>query len=1028
MKIADISIRRPVLAIVMSATLLVFGIFAYPRVGVDLFPNVEFPVITITAIYPGASPENVETKVVDKIEEAVNSITGIKVLRSVSMENLGQVVVQFKLERNADQAIQDVRDRLSGVMRELPKDLEAPVVQKFDVGAAPVLSLVVSGKLSPRELTRVAEDVVKQKLQTARGVGTIDVVGGRKREFHVWLDPQRLEARHITVFEVMQALGAQNIEFPGGRLNVGNLEFVVKTRGEVHSAKELSEIIITSAGGSPLRIGDVARVEDGEREARSYSALNGVSAVSLVVRKQSGANTVAMAQAVRSELEKLKKAVPKGVNLAIAIDNSTFIEHTINDVKFDLLLGGILAVVIILFFLHDLRATLISALALPTSVIATFAFVNIMGFTFNQMTMLALTLSIGILIDDAIVVIEAIHRHVARGLTPMEAAKVATREIGLAVMATTAAIIAVFVPVAFMQGIIGRFFYQFGLTVAFAVSVSLFVAFTLTPALAARTLKKVHSRGWLTRVIDAMLKRVEDVYRRLLALALRQRAVTVAIGVATLVGSVALLRMVPVEFLPPEDRGEFMVRVEMPPGTDLPTTRRYVEKLSKDLRQVPGVRMAFSTIGAGAAQEVNKAEIQINLIPVRKRTFSQEEMMAHMRILLKRHPGATNSSVEKIDAMGGGSGFRQQAVQFNIRGNDYEELQKAAATLAKELRRKGGYVDIDTTYRGGKPELRVEIDRERAADFGVPIQAIAATLRAFIAGDKVTEISTSGDRFDVRVRLPEAARRRGENAITSLRVRSASGRLVPLSAMVKVHRGSGPSTIERQNRQRQVTVLANLEGKPLGLAVTEVDKLAAAKVPTHLTSDWTGMAEVMIESFGHMVLALILAIIIIYLILAAQFESFVHPFTIMLSLPLSLIGAFGALALSGMTLNIFSMIGVIMLMGLVTKNAILLVDYANHLRREQDMSAHEALLEAGPVRLRPILMTTAAMIGGMLPVALAFSAGGEQRAPMAMVVIGGLVTSTILTLVVVPVVYSLFESLAVRLRGVGERVRTDVAE
>ncbi|MCK5795781.1 MAG: efflux RND transporter permease subunit, partial [Deltaproteobacteria bacterium] len=637
----------------------------------------------------------------------------------------------------------------------------------------------------------------------------------------------------------------------------------------------------------------------------------------------------------------------------------------------------------------------------------------------------ALIFSIGILVDDAIVVIEAIHRHVAAGTPPLEAASKASDEIGLAVMATTASIVAVFVPVAFMEGIIGRFFLQFGLTVAFAVVMSLFVAFTLTPMLASRMLRHHEGKrkGPLARLIDGLLGLIDGGYRVILGAALRHRALTLLLGVASLVGSCQLMRVISTEFMPAGDRGEFMVKVEMPVGTDLPTTERYVQNVTAALRKVPGTELTFTTIGAGAAKEVNKAQIEVKLVGSKKRTYSQAEAMDYARKLVKRFPGPTSVSVEKIDIVGGNSGFRQQAIQFNLRGHDYADLNRAAKKLLAAMKKSGGYVDLDTTYRGGKPELRVDIDRDRAADLGVPIQIIGATLRAFIAGDKVTEIATAGDRFDVRIRLPEAARRRPEG-ITSLRVRTASRRLVPLSSIVTVSRGSGPAAIEHQNRQRQVTVLANLDGKVLGDAVKEVNALAKTSVPQNVTTDWAGMAEIMTSSFGHLLLALILAIIIIYMILAAQFESFIHPFTIMLSLPLSVVGALGALAIAGMTLSIFSMIGIIMLMGLVTKNAILLVDYTNQLRRDRDLPIHEALLDAGVVRLRPILMTTTAMIGGMIPVALAFSEGGGQRAPMATVVIGGLITSTVLTLVVVPVVYSLLDGLSARLRRlVGRKPR-----
>lgn len=1012
MKLADVAIKRPVLATVMVGTLLVFGAFSYPRIGVDLFPNVEFPVVTISAVYPGADPETVETKVVDPLEEAVNSVSGIKVLSSKSMENFGQVIVQFELERHADQAVQDVRDKVSSALRLLPKDLDPPVVAKFDMGSSPVVVVVVSGKKTVLELTQLADNVVKQRLQTIMGVGGIDIVGGRDREFQVWIDPLRLDAKGLTVFDVVGSLQSQNVELPGGRMNIGNLEFVVKTRGEVHSAQGLSQIIISSRGGVPVRIGDVARVEDGVQEARSHSSLSGVSAVSLVVRKQSGSNTVEVAAAVTKAVKKLAGRLPAGFSLQIPIDNSTYIKHAINDVQFDLVFGALLAVFIIMFFLHDWRATFISALAIPTSLVATFAFADYMGFTFNNMTMLALSLSIGILVDDAIVVIEAIHRQVELGHNAMKAASLACEEIGLAVVATTLSIAAVFIPVAFMKGIIGRFFLQFGLTVAFAVLVSLFVAFTLTPMLAARMLREHKKKNLFARGIDGALRFVENVYRRLLKAALRRRFITMVLASGIFVGSCSLMKIVPVEFMPPEDRGEFMVKVELPTGTDLATTSMYIELITADIRNVPGVDLTFTTIGAGAAAEVNKADVQVNLVGRNERAFSQEEMMAFMRGHLKKFSEA-QISVELIP-MVGGAGFRAQLVQFNIRGTDYEELNEAAGKLVEEMRKSGGYVDLDSSYRGGKPELKVEIDRDRAADFGVPIQAIAATLRTFIAGDKATEIGVAGTRYDVRVRLPDRQRSRPE-LIGSFRVRSNNGMLVPLSSIVSVSRGSGAAMIERQNRQRQVTVLANLEGKPLGAAVKEVDALAAKVVPSELTTGWMGMGEIMVESFQNMVLALVLAIILIYLILAAQFESFIHPLTIMFSLPLAVVGALGGLAIAGMSMNIFSMIGIIMLMGLVTKNAILLVDFTNILRR-RGQSVNDALVEAGVVRMRPILMTSLATIFGMLPVALALSEGGEVRAPMAVAAMGGMTTSTFLTLIVVPVVYSLFEGGARRMR------------
>ncbi|WP_428269786.1 efflux RND transporter permease subunit [Haliangium sp.] len=1020
------SIRRPVTAAVMNFALIVVGLVAYPNIGVDLFPEVEFPVVTVTTVYPGADPEVIETKVVDKLEEQLNTIGGVEILRSVSLENVGQVIIQFELERDADQAAQDVRDKVSAILAELPDDVDPPVVEKFDIGAAPILSIAVAGNKPLGEVTRFADDVIKANLQKLSGVGSIDLVGGRDREVHVEIDRHRLESYGLTAIDVAQALAAQNLDVPGGRIEVGARELTVKTKGEVDTPDAVGGLVITRFGGAPIRIRDVATVIDDLEEERSASDLNGDTAVSLIVRKQSGANTVEVANKVKAELAELQEQMPEGLRLEMPIDNSEFIEASINSVQFDLLLGAILTVLIIMFFLHDWRATLISAVALPTSVIATIGFINVMGFTFNNMTMLALTLSIGILIDDAIVVIENIHRHLEMGKTPRQAAKEATAEIGLAVMAITASIMAVFLPVATMEGLIGRFFYQFGMTVSFAVAVSLLVSFTLTPMLSSRFLTSNHGQQGrsvlgapfraLGRVIEVFLSAVDAVYRRTLALALRQRALTLLTATLVFAGSIMLLGVVDKEFLPPEDRGEFKVAFELPSGTSLEATKRFAEELKRDVAKVPGASSLFTTIGGGAQGQVNKGDIHVELVDREQRAYTTEEAMDYTRVLLgDRSPALV--ALEPVRPISGG-GSRPQEVQFNIRGPDLDQLNVAATKLVDAMRESGGYVDLDTTYRGGKPELRVDIDRDRAADLGVPVAAIASTVRMLIAGDKVTEIPLANERVDVRVRMAES-QRRGPEDIQGIHVRTATGSLVELNSVAQVQEGEGPAQIERQARQRQITVLANLEGKPLGTAMQEVDRLAEDVIPGELNTDWTGMGDIMAKSFKNMLLALVLAIILVYLILAAQFESFVHPFTIMLSLPLATIGAFGGLYLLGMSFNIFSMIGLIMLMGLVTKNAVLLVDYTNVLR-SQGMSKHEALLAAGPVRLRPILMTTAAMIFGMLPVAMAHSLGGEQRAPMAIAVIGGLLTSTLLTLVVVPVVYSLMDRFARQKHGPAE--------
>jgi hydrophobic/amphiphilic exporter-1 (mainly G- bacteria), HAE1 family len=1014
-KIAEISIRRPVFAIMLIASLVVFGLVSYPRIGVDLFPNVEFPFVTVTVTYPGADPASIESKIADPLEDALNTMSGIKVLKSVSLESVAQILIQFELEVNVDTAVQDVRDRVSGALNKLPTGIDPPVVQKFDVGAAPVLSLALSGNMPVRDLTKLAEDVVKVRVQRITGVGAVDLVGGREREIHVLVDAARLAGHGLTVQDLSNALQAQNLELPAGRIEDGQREYAVKTKGEVRSTQEIADIIVTGVGGARIRVGDVAVVEDGTEEARSYSSMNGVSAVALVVRKQSGSNTVEVAHQVHKELEALKPQMAKaGATISVPTDNAPYIEHSIKDVQFDLWFGAVLAVVVILFFLHDFRATLISALAIPTSVIATLAFMQVMGFTFNNMTMLALSLSIGILVDDAIVVIENIHRHLEMGKPPLKAAAEATSEIGLAVLATTFSIVAVFLPVAVMKGIIGRFFYQFGLTVSVAVLVSLLVSFTLTPMMSSRLLRHTphneHKRpNILIRMVEGLLGGVDRGYRALLRGALRHRFITIFVAMLSLVGSFVLVSRVKTEFIPPEDRAMFNVTVELPTGTSLKTTSEYVERIADDLRKnAPGSAGTFVTIGGGAQGQVQIGQIQMLLVPRHERPWHQEQVMAWVR---DRYQGNKDAIItaNPISPIGGDSGFKQQPVQFNIRGTDIEMLEKAATDMLTELGKVKGIVDLDSSFRGGKPELAFEIDRDRAAELGVPVASIAQTLRALIAGDKVTELKEGLDLYDVTVQLP-ASEKRGIASLDNVVVRATTGQLVQLSNVLKVNHSEGPAQIDRQARQRQITIFAGLQGMPLGEALNHVNSIAAKVVPPELTTDYAGSGEVMAESFGYMGIALVLGVIIVYMILGAQFDSVLHPLTIMLSLPLSVVGAFGGLYLTGMTLNIFSMIGFIMLMGLVTKNAILLVDYANHLR-EQGKTVLDALITAGATRLRPILMTTFAMIFGMLPVALALGEGGEARAPMAVAVIGGLITSTLLTLVVVPVVYTFMDRI-----------------
>lgn len=1020
MQLVDVSVKRPILAAMMIMAIVVFGMFAYPRLGVDLFPAVDFPVVSVTVIYPGADPTTMESKVAEPIEEAIQGVAGIKRMTSRNLEGVTMVVVEFELEVKSDQALQEVRDRVAAIERELPPGIDPPVIQRFDTGAMPVASVALASNESPAELTRIADKIVKQELQQIPGVGGIDIIGGRERQIRIEVDPALLVGYGLAVDDVQQTLRMQSIDLPAGHVTDGSREFTVTTRGEVHSVEAIRELVITGMGGAAVRIDDVADVFDDMEEARSASYLNGQSGMALIVRKKSGSNTIEIADAMREKMKALEPRLTElGVTYAIPNDNSTFIRKSIEDVEMDLLIGAALTVLIMFVFLHDWRATFLSALPIPTSIIGTFAVMDMLGFTLNNITMLALSLSIGILVDDAIVVIENIHRHMQMGKPRMQAAREATNEIGFAVIATTFSIVAVFMPVAYMSGLIGRFFFEFGITVSVAVLFSMLVSFTLTPTLAARMMKPEHGhkkKFFLARWFDQAFGGLENAYAWVIKKALRFPWLTVFAALLTLALSVVVVSQVPGEFVPAEDRAEFAVTIEMPTGTSLEATSAVAEAVSADIRtNLPGVRDTFTTIGSGTST-VSIARINVSLDKAGQRTWTQMAAMSWVRDRLSDlGERGVEVKVEQIDPFGG-DGFRQQQIQFTIRGSDMDELVRAADALAEHIREIPGFVDVDTTFTGGKPELAIEIDRERAADLGVPVAQIAAGLRSLMAADAIGTLKDDGEVFDIVVQLPEHRRNALRN-LDGITLRSTTGQLVDLANVVRVVERTGPSEIERQARQRQIIVLADLDGLPLAEAKQIIEAKAAEVVPAELDTGWMGNAEMMEESFTAMIGVLGLAAILVYMILAAQFNSLTQPAVIMVSLPLSVIGAFGGIWVSGMTLNIFSFIGIIMLMGLVTKAAILLIDFSNA-EREQGAALEASLITAGRVRLRPILMTAFATVFGMLPIAMALSEGGETRAPMAVCVIGGMITSTILTLIVIPAVYLISERMVARLSGV----------
>jgi len=1016
--ISDTSIKRPVFATMVIMALVVLGLVSYPEIGVDLFPKVDFPIVSITTVLKGASPEVIDIDVTDRIEEAVNTVSGVKTITSTSGEGYSSIIVEFQLERDIDLAVQDVREQIAAVRRNLPDDIEEPVIQKVNPDATPVLWLNLTGEKSIPELSTYADEILKEKLQRIEGVGSLWLGGLQRRQIRIWIHMEKLRAFGISPGEVAAVLGMENVELPGGRIESLTKEYSVKVKGNIRDASEFNDLVVASYQGVPVRIRDIGRAEDGVEEQRTYTQYNGMPCVGIGVRKQTGTNTVEVINRVKKELERINRTLPPGMKINIAFDQSVFIQDSINQVQHHLIIGSILAVVAVFVFLRNVRTTLISAVALPVSIISTFTLIRAFGFTFNNLSMLALTLSVGILIDDAIIVIENIYRHIEEGMAPREAAAFATSEIGMAVMATTLAIAVIFLPVAFMKGIIGRFFMQFALTVVFSVAVSLLVSLTLTPMLSSIFLKPVHhdaeerKKGIFSRISDTLerwYKKVEQGYRPMLAFSLDHRGAVLIGTLVIFVFSMYLVKFIGKEFVPPEDQAQFIVRLESPIDYSFSQADAMFRQADRIVRERPEVTAAFYAQGlsSGGSGQVNKAVIFTRLVPRSQRDKKQHEIMAELRKSLNTIPGI-KATTEMVSMLGGG--IREVPIQYIISSPDMEGLQKNTREVMKELAKVPGIVDVDTSFEAGKPELKVYIDREKAADLGVSVASIAEAVNLLISGEvEITKFKdeTRSRRYDVRMRLRPEDRMNPED-LGRISLRARDGKLVELSNIISIVEGGGPSSISRYNRQRSIWVFANLEDKPLAEAMSSLDDISARVLPAGYNTAYVGQAETMAESFKYLMLALMLGIILAYMVLAAQFESFLHPVTVLLAMPMSFIGAFGALLITGKTISIVSFIGLILLMGLVKKNSILLVDYTNTLR-ERGMSRREAILQAGPVRLRPILMTTFAMICGMLPVALGIGEGSDIRSPMGIIVIGGLLTSLFLTLAVVPAAYDVFD-------------------
>ena len=1020
MKLADVSIERPVFATMMIFALVVLGLFSYIKLNIDQFPDVDIPYVTATTVLPGAGPEQIETEVTKKIEDAVNTVAGVDHISSVSQEGASIVIVQFKLEVNGQQGAQDVREKIAAIRGDLPTDIEDPVIQRLDPASTPIFMLTLSGERTPKEITTFTKNVVKKRLENVPGVGRVDLVGGAEREIQIIVDAARMQAYNLSIQDVIQAVGAANVEIPAGNLDQGSRQILLRTMGKYTSVRDFASVIVATPGGKVVHLSEVATVEDGVKEQESLSRLNGRQAVGLSILRQSGSNTVRVAEAIQKQINAIQNELPADLHLTVARDNSTFIRDSVRDVLFDIVYGGLLAVIVVYLFLANMRSTLISAIALPTSIIASFIIMFALGFTLNTMTLLALSLAVGLLIDDAIVVIENIYRHMQDGESPIEAAKAATAEIGLAVMATTFTIVAVFVPVAFMPGIVGRFFYEFGITVSVSVLVSLFVAFTLTPMLSSKWLKEedeeLTNEGNLLRRglywFNHMFTVLSAKYRSAIQWSLGHRMTVIVGSLLIFLSSFFVMGFLGTAFFPSMDQSEYNVIVTAAPGSSIEETSRLCAAAEDVLRKRPEVISTLTTIGTGS-DPVTKGTILVKTVKKAERSKTLDQLMEEARQEIVRIPGANFGLMPT-----GGMGGNQKQAILSVRGENLATLQTIASQVEYMFRTTHGAADVENSLETSKPEVRVVIDREKASDLGINVGLIASTARAMVDGYVASKYQEGEEQYDIRVRLKKSDRSSLEN-VRALSIKSnkdaGNGQkvLIPLGSVAEITPASGPSRINRYDRQREIRIDANLSGALLGEVLGEMQKrIKTITLPAGYSIGIVGMGEMQSESFANILLALGLAIIFVYIVLAAQFESFKYPFAIMLALPMSLIGAVFALLLFGGSLSVMSMIGIIMLMGLVTKNGILLVDFTNVLR-DRGHERAEALVMAGSTRLRPILMTTLAMVFGMVPVAFAFGEGSEFRSPMGQAVIGGLITSTLLTLFVVPVVYSVLDDFTV---------------
>lgn len=1008
MKLSDISIQRPVLASMMSAALVLFGIIGFERLPVREFPDVDAPIVSVNTTLRGANPRVIESAVTDILEEELSTIPGLRTLTSSSSEQFSSITLEFTLDRDLEAAAQDVRDKVARVRGRLPQEVEEPVVSKQDSDAQPFFWLALSGEnYDLLQLSDLGDREVKTRLQTVEGVGRAQVFGERRYSMRIWLDKAKLAARGLTVQDVQQAIQTRNVEIPAGRIESQRREFTVRSLGELKTPEEFSNLTVSSQGGQMIKLRDIARVELGPENDRSSLRFKGTSAVAIGVVRQSKANLIEVSDGIRAELPSIQAALPPGVNLTVGFDSSVFVRRSINEAQDTLLLAGLLVVFIIFVFLRNMRATIIPGLAIPTSIVAAFGMMYFFGFTINNLTLLALILAIGIVVDDAIIVMENAYRHQEElGEDPQSAAILGTREIAFAVIATTVALVAVFSPLAFLRGTIGRLFNEFALAMAGAVVVSSFVALSLTPMLCAKILRVPKSHGRIFNMFENTFIRITKGYGRSLRWSLQHRWVVVSGALATVVVAYILFGALKREFVPPEDRGFFVTFTVAPEGASLEYTDEYQRRVEAILNKTKDIQSFFSIVGFFNGR-VNSGIIFTKLTDWSERDRSVQDVISEIQPQYFAIPGIL-AFASNPPAFGFGS-----PVNFVVRDPDFGQLGEAMDRLVGRARTIPGLINVDTNLRVNKPELTVSYDRDRAEDLGVPIAEISNSLQAMLGGQRVSTFTRNNKLYDVILQL-EPDERATPSDMSGVYLRGRENKLVKLDAVASVNEGLGPRQLNHFNRVRSFTLTANLDpGFTLGQALDSLKIAADDVLPAGSTTALSGESRELEESGSALYFAFILALIVVYMVLAAQFESLIHPFTVLLAVPLAVTGALLLLYLAGSTLNLYSQIGMVLLIGIVTKNSILLVEYANQLQ-DRGMNTVEAMIEAGRIRLRPIVMTAVATIVGALPIALGLGAGSASRRPLGYAIVGGLLFSTILTLFLVPVAYVMIDNLRAR--------------